>query len=270
MVGMVTTWQLPADLPPGRYVSPLKDDGAGEPVLWVSDEQVPEAGALWARMQPECLAGGLWPLVLIPLDGEPWAPWHDGELEPVPLHTLDGHDPGLVLARLWHALADVTVVDDELVGTPGAWRDAMVELGLPAHWEGLAPTGTAIADPDKHAAEVSGDVFHEGLLGLVPARCGSDAIAVLGWDGAVNHTGTAEVALVTHSWESRFGARVIGLGFDTLELSVAAPPASLEQARQVAAEHFAFCPDNIAQGSEDFDLYAQHLVGATTWSFWWD
>ncbi|HWB37146.1 MAG TPA: DUF4253 domain-containing protein [Rugosimonospora sp.] len=271
---MVSTWQLPDGLPPGGYVTPLRDDDRDddqvEPVLWVSDEPVPRAGALRAHLQPACTRTGLWPLVLLPLDGEPWAPWHDGELDPVPLNALAGRDPGPTLARLWHALADVEVVDDELVGAPGSWRDALVELGLPAHFEGLAPAGTPITDPDQHAAQVSAEVFHDGLLGLVPAACGSDAIAVLGWDGALNHTGTAEIALVTHSWEDRFGARVIGLGYDTLELSVAAPPASLEHARAVAAEHFAFCPDNIAQGTEDFDLYARHLVGAPTWSFWWD
>jgi len=273
---MVTTWHLPAalektdELPPGRYVSPLRDNGSGTPVLWVTSQPVADAGAYWGWLHAGCAPEGLWPLVLLPLDGEPWAPWHDGELEPVPLDALAGRDPGLVLSQLWHAMAESPVGDDELVDTPGAWKDAIVELGLPEMWDGLAPAGTPLVDADAHAAAVGTDVFHSGLLGLVPARCGSDAIAVLGWDGAQNHTGAAEVALVTHSWEQRFGGRVIGLGYDTLEMSVAAPPTTLEHARQVAAEHFALCPDNIAQGPEDFDLYAQHLVGAPNWSFWWD
>jgi Domain of unknown function (DUF4253) len=50
------------------------------------------------------------------------------------------------------------------------------------------------------------------------------------------------------SWEDRFGARVIGVGFADLYVSVAAPPATLDEALPVAAEHFAFCPDNIWQG----------------------
>jgi hypothetical protein len=230
-------------------------------------------GRHWGALQAKCADQGLWPLVLIPLDGEPWAPWHDGELNPVPLGELAGRDPAAVLAELWHALAEAPVPDPELDDTPGIWHDATVELGLPEKWPGLAGATTtqqSTGDPDQHAAKVSAEVFHDGLLGLVPAACGSDAIAVLGWDGAQGHTGAADVAVVTHSWEERFGARVLGLGFDTLELSVAAPPTSLDVARQLAAEHFALCPDNIAQGPEDFDLYARHLANATAWSFWWD
>lgn len=40
----------------------------------------------------------------------------------------------------------------------------------------------------------------------------------------------------------------------------------------MAAEHFAFCPDNVSQGTADGFLrsYARTLVGEHTWSFWWD
>ncbi len=268
---MATTWHLPAGLPSGRYVAPLRDNGHGEAVLWVSDEPVPGAGGHWGDLHARCTRNGLWPLVLLPLEGEEWAPWHDGELSPVPRATLAELDPATVLAELWHALAQAPVPDPELDDTPGAWHDATVELGLPDKWPGLAQPGSpAQVDPDAHAARVSAEVFDAGLLGLVPAACGSDAVAALGWAGAEGHTGAAELAVVVHSWEQRFGARVLGLGYDTLELSVAAPPTTMAAARQVAAEHFAFCPDNIAQGAEDFDLYARHLIGAGTWSFWWD
>jgi hypothetical protein len=60
------------------------------------------------------------------------------------------------------------------------------------------------------------------------------------------------------------------VGFDTLDLSVAAPPVTIEQARHIAAEHYAFCPDNIWQGGAGFEEYAADLVDADHWSFWWD
>ena len=268
---MAQTWRIPADLPAGIFVTPLRDDHVGDPVLWVTSEPVPDAGQHWGKLHPHCVTQGLWPLVLTALDGEPWAPWHDGELDPVSPEEMSLADAGIVLADLWHAMAQTEVVDDDLVDTPGAWRDARVELGLPETWSGLAPASEPTGiDPEQYAATVSARVFHDGLIGLVPATTGSAALATLGWDGAQSHTGTADVAVVFRSWEERFGARLIGLGFDTAELSVAAPPTTLEHARQVAAEHFALCPDNIAQGTEDFDLYASHLVGAGTWSFWWD
>jgi hypothetical protein len=51
---------------------------------------------------------------------------------------------------------------------------------------------------------------------------------------------------------------------------VAAPPATFEHALNVAAEHHAFCPDNVWQGSGSLEEYAKGLVGAERWSFWWD
>jgi hypothetical protein len=109
-------------------------------------------------------------------------------------------------------------------------------------------------------------------FGLFAAPRGADAITSAGWLGPVNHTGdTGLLSAVLRSWEDRFGARLIGAGFATLQVSVAAPPSSLEEALPVAAEHFAFCPDNVWQGSEGtLAGYAERLVGEETWHFWWD
>ena len=53
---------------------------------------------------------------------------------------------------------------------------------------------------------------------------------------------------------------------------VAAPPVSLGHAERVAAEHFAFCPDNIVQGtSGTIRAYAaKYVLGKADWWFWWD
>jgi hypothetical protein len=60
------------------------------------------------------------------------------------------------------------------------------------------------------------------------------------------------------------------MGFDTLYLSVAAPPTTADAARHLAAEHHAFCPDNIWQGGVTFEEYALGLVDRAHWFFWWD
>ncbi|MFC7549676.1 DUF4253 domain-containing protein [Plantactinospora sp. GCM10030261] len=55
----------------------------------------------------------------------------------------------------------------------------------------------------------------------------------------------------------RFGAAVLGLGFDTLHLSIAAPPTILDLALRVAAEHVAFCLDITRQSNTNpFPKYA--------------
>ena len=70
------------------------------------------------------------------------------------------------------------------------------------------------------------------------------------------------------SWQRRFGVRLCAIGFDTLGLCVAWPPATAEHARRVAAEHVAFCPEIACH--VDIADYAHDLEGNQVWLFWWD
>ena len=83
---------------------------------------------------------------------------------------------------------------------------------------------------------------------------------------------SAALCAVLRSWEDRFGLRLVALGSDTLTATVAAPPRTPEEAEAIAAEHFAFCPDNITQGHfETLRDYAHKaLLAKPTWHFWWD
>ncbi|WP_257584206.1 DUF4253 domain-containing protein [Streptomyces sp. TLI_146] len=120
-------------------------------------------------------------------------------------------------------------------------------------WPGRAPTPAPSINPDEIAEQYARaflDRNPQARLGLVAAPRGADALASAGWMGPANYDNdTATYAAVVRDWEDRFGARVIGAGSSTLHLSVAAPPARIEDALVVAAEHFTFCPDNIWQGS---------------------
>ncbi|MES4831284.1 MULTISPECIES: DUF4253 domain-containing protein [Streptomyces] len=74
---------------------------------------------------------------------------------------------------------------------------------------------------------------------------------------------TAKFSAVVRGWEHRFGARGVAVGFSTLHLGVASPPADEHEALLVAAEHFAFCPDNMWQGNRPYTLaaYAERITG---------
>ncbi|ESU50551.1 hypothetical protein P376_1471 [Streptomyces sp. HCCB10043] len=89
----------------------------------------------------------------------------------------------------------------------------------------------------------------------------------------MNHENdVARLCAVLRSWEDRYDARVVVLGFDTMIVSVGRPPATIEEARALAAEHYAFCPDNIDQSPPyDLDVYAgKAVLNQEAWSFWWD
>ncbi|MBX6768333.1 MAG: DUF4253 domain-containing protein [Actinomadura rubrobrunea] len=244
---------LPDGLPAGRLITPAESDG---PALWVSDEQLSDADMHWARLYDIRRETGLYPLLLDGLSSAPTRPWHDGELYPPANVDLDALDAAEVLAKRWSQVAQEGV-------------DGIIES---SPWPGLAPPGETDADADavaRRLAEGLGEV-NSWFLGLVSADRGADALTVAGWTGPCNHMDTEEISAVVRSWEERFGVRVVAVGFDILQLSVAAPPKTIEHARRVAVEHLIFCPDNIWQEIGDFEEYTRRLVGAERWWFWWD
>jgi hypothetical protein len=248
---------LSVPLPAGRALSSEEDEDGDRPALWLSDGPAP--GGLWARLRAEHARSGLWPLLLDALDdhAEDYRPWASGEFAPSEMSSPDEHDPATLLADWWTRYAD-----DPTTAPHGR------------RWPGLAPTPGATGDPDRIADGLADHLLAEHgsmRLGLVTADRGADALTVVGWWGPANHTGdTAEISAVLRGWEDRFGARVVGVGFSTLLLSVAAPPTTPEAALAVAAEHFAFCPDNIWQGVSPLSAYAERLLGDHSWTFWWD
>ncbi|MEV0610625.1 DUF4253 domain-containing protein [Polymorphospora rubra] len=263
LAGDPTGGRLGLDLPAGTTVHGC--GGAGRPILWISDTEPP--AALWETLRAQHTRTGLWPLLLEGLcDDEPNRPWRSGELHPDPAAPDPAvHDVDAVLARRWHDV--LPVKDDE--------RAAIAPFG--EGWPGLAAPGTLHEDPDACAAEWARFIVLESWLtapriGLVPSTRGADTLTDLGWRGPVNHeSDMTTFSAVLRSWEERFGARVVALGFATLHVSVAAPPTDRDHALRVAAEHLAFCPDNVrASDTPTLAAYAETLVDLDLWSFWWD
>jgi uncharacterized protein DUF4253 len=60
--------------------------------------------------------------------------------------------------------------------------------------------------------------------------------------GLASEQDAAVISAVLRSWEERFSATAYEVAPSLVKLSVAAPPATIEHALLVAAEHMAFCP----------------------------
>jgi hypothetical protein len=241
--------------------------------LWLSD--APTSAELWARLRAEHSTSGLWPL-LLDADDPPhdaaFRPWASGELSPERMSSPNAHDPAALLAHWWREYTS-TADDDDLLTL-----DERLAVTAPfgQAWPGPALSCEPVTGADHMAAQyarVFADEHPHSRLGLVAASCGADALTAIGWDGPANYDNdTAKFSAVVRDWEHRFGARVVAVGSSTLHLSVAAPPMSTEDALLVAAEHFAFCPDNIWQGGSPQTLaaYTERIVGMNSWDFWWD
>ena len=70
-------------------------------------------------------------------------------------------------------------------------------------------------------------------------------------------------------WRHRYGAEVVGLGGEVMELAIARPPQDRHAALRLAREQFVYCPDVIRQCTGSLETRAAMLLGATAWSFWW-
>ena len=278
---------LGLELPAGSLIDVTAEGPADEPLLWCADE--PARPGDYDALQPARRAAGLLP-VLLDLGGDEGAldEWH---LLPDEASYPGDHDAEEVLEEFWEEYAaDELAPDADRPGTDSFAEAVVGNFGEQAtydemiapygpEWPGLAEPLTLVADPDARAAEIadslagSGTWLKETHLALVPARRSADIPAAIGWTGQINYEGdVARLCAVLRSWEDRFGIRVVALTSDQLVLSVAAPPTTQEEAEAIAAEHFAFCSDNITQGHhETLRAYAQHeVLNQQVWSFWWD
>ncbi|MGW3493098.1 DUF4253 domain-containing protein [Streptomyces sp. NPDC001020] len=239
--------------------------------LWLSDG--PATAGLWARQHAEHGHSGLWPLLLDSLDpaDAEFRPWGSGEVFPEQMSAAASHDPAALLAKWW---ATYTAVDED--DMLSAERRLAVTAPFGQSWPGRAPSREAVTNADQLAADYAQAFLADrpqSRLGLVAAASGAEALTTAGWSGPANYDNdTGKFAAVVGDWEHRFDVRVVAVGFSTLHLSVAAPPTTGEDALRVAAEHFAFCPDNIWQDSRPYTLaaYAERITGAHNWDFWWD
>lgn len=283
---------LDVDLPPGRLV--VTEESGTSPAYWLSDG--PASPDLWVALHTAHGRSGLWPVLANGHWSDADRPWVTGEaLEPGPLARIDQLDARAVLEGFWKAeisgehLFLEPVGDDpremagEIKSTP---RRAFPELEpFAAAWPGLAPAGDLGGrDPDQFADQHLRETDDgTSRIMLVPAARGADLITAVGWVGPCNYTSDLPLlSSVLRSWEDRFGARVIEIGFDILHLAVAAPPVTAEHAELTAAEHFAFCPDNVQQGDLIINgvlqtypptirsYAAARVLGKNDWWFWWD
>lgn len=262
---------LPADLPPGRLVTPK---------LWVSEGQVPDVTTVWASLHAGHAQNGWWPLLLAPdIDLGDFGPSRNEIVDAEPF-----------LMRRWES-------DAVQLYTDPASADEPAQLIPYRTWPGLAPACPPGPDPDEvvgryvtstevRAGAVSDPFSHldvdpdtlvpnpfvgtsdRVLLGLVESPDSAGTVAASGWGHQLG--GGAQGTAVLHSWQERFGVRLYALGYDWLSVTVARPVPmnETELARRVAAEHVAFCPDIL--GEIAFADYANGLIAATVWRFWWD
>jgi hypothetical protein len=250
-------------LPAGKRISARY--GQGGPVAWVTIQPVPDAGTVWAALSAAHRETGLVPILLSGLHGDTKRPWDDEEFDdPEDISALDQLDAARVLAADW-ADGLQELEPDEEEDAEAVEERAPFGLQFP----GLAPPQETPLSPER-LREVLG-ALPSARLGLVPSGRAADVLPRIGWGGVVNwHDTPLPIAAVLRSWEDRFGARLLEVGFAQIRLLVERPPRTADAALAIAAEHYTFCDECADQALSDVPSITASLVNAPIWTFWWD
>jgi len=250
----------------GLYGPGRRHRSQGRTVVWITDWTQGSAGMTWARLSEQVGETGLRPFLLADMAGLPGRPWgapggnrNEVISDSLDITAADRRDAAAVLAGYWW-------YDEETFAEDEEFRAMLAPFG--PGFPGLAPATADEADP-----ELTRRALHQytrgARMGLVPARRQADILAALGWQGAVNSRETADITAVLRSWEDRFGARLLEVGFAEVRLFVSRPPRTLEAALPIAAEHIAFSEEAHAALS-DVGGIARAIVDNPFWDFWWD
>jgi len=72
------------------------------------------------------------------------------------------------------------------------------------------------------------------------------------------------------AWRERYGAELVGIDGDTLNLRVSRKPATREEALELARAQYIYCNDIVDQGVGSYKALAAELMAHDWWYFWWD
>jgi hypothetical protein len=268
-------------LPPGK---PIAGD-SGAAVAWATVEPVPESGQVWAALSALRPQTGLAPIQLDGLradtlvtggrrglPGEALRPWDSGEfVRPEDPHEADRLNVVGLLRDRWR----------DWVPRPGDDDPELEEIRAPfdLEWPGLAPEEPGSLTPAERRRALDTMMRHiraahgatrTARIGLVAADRAADVLPVIGWSGLAGRgESLLPLTAVLRSWEDRFGAQLMDVGYADLRLLVDRPPRTLEAAGRVAAEHVVLADECIG-GCRDIPGIAALLVNAPIWTFWWD
>jgi hypothetical protein len=247
-------------LPPGRRIIPWH---GSDPVAWATDQAVPEAGLVWNELSGLSGNTGLVPFLLSGLHGATARPWDQGEFnDPADIGELDGIDPGTLAESMWDEAIPSEEEEEDDDEFPAMYAP------FSRRFPGLAPAGERELSPEQIAQALRS--LPDARIGLAAARRPADVLPRIGWAGTTNwDSSLLPVAAMLRSWEDRFGARLLRIGFAEIRVLVTHPPDSPIAAQRVAAEHFPFC-DECGPGLRSVSEITDYLVDARFWDFWWD
>lgn len=107
-------------------------------------------------------------------------------------------------------------------------------------------------------------------LALIPTRLSWQTLAFLMYGGWHSELDPEHHVALAKRWHKRYGAELVAVMPDTVEMRVMRPPRTHASALRLAWEHYTYCIDVVIQGTQTIDALAAGLLNGRSWFFWWD
>jgi hypothetical protein len=165
------------------------------------------------------------------------------------------------------------------VGSDGKVRQLSPEAVRKRVEDSLTSREPAIGEWPEHARfeyglsvaeDIDGRPLDKVHIVLLPTNEGAAVPAYLEWGGWNACPPPEYHVAALRSWQHRYGAELVGLSHDTMNLRVTHRPPNRDAALSLAREHFLYCSDIVWQGTGTLAPLAAQLFTDDWWYFWWD
>lgn len=130
-------------------------------------------------------------------------------------------------------------------------------------------TPDTIGGPSVHDFR-TGQPLQKIIIGLASTDDWTTIPAILRWGDWNGCPKPEEHVAALRSWRDRYGAELVGISSDVINLRVTSRPKTRDEALALAREQYIYCPDNIDQGVQTYSALAAALMDSDWWYFWWD
>ncbi|MBU6445420.1 MAG: DUF4253 domain-containing protein [Alphaproteobacteria bacterium] len=117
---------------------------------------------------------------------------------------------------------------------------------------------------------LKGTALPKVRIALIPTDDWTAIPAYLRWGGWNECPAPEYQVAAFRYWRDRYGIELVGMTSDTLNLTVARPPSTREEALALAREQYVYCSDIVDQGTQTLSALAATLMSGGWWFFWWD
>ncbi|MBL9096565.1 MAG: DUF4253 domain-containing protein [Alphaproteobacteria bacterium] len=107
-------------------------------------------------------------------------------------------------------------------------------------------------------------------VAVAPTNDWTEIPAYLQWGGWNACPSAEHHVAALRLWRDKYGAELVGISEDTMNLRVARKPKTRDEALALARDHYVYCRDIIDQGVGTYSALAAELMANDWWYFWWD